>query len=175
MPRIISPADACASASGDGNDETTAAASELTPAAPGPFGNIRISNAQQEGLYNLFTGYASQNPVPRGDSLLEQIREDLAPRELVHPEITVNFEMYKKIRFFLNQHGVDTPATGASGGLIVNRIIHTIWNHPGDEEERDKAIAQFKAIKRGGFVPTSPSGLGPPSVVQSACQAGTRI
>lgn len=123
----------------------------------GPFGNIRLSNAHQEGIYNLFTGYSTQSPIPRGDDLLSQIREDLEPRELVNPMITVNYEMYKKIRFFLNEHGVDTPSTGASGGLIVNRLLHTIWNRPEDVEERDSAVAQFKAIKRGTFIPSSPS------------------
>lgn len=71
--------------------------------------------------------------------------------------ITVNYEIYKKIRVFLNERGVDTPATGASGGLIVNRILHTIWNRQEDRIEREKAVAQFKSIKRGTFVPSSPS------------------
>lgn len=127
----------------------------ITP--PGLFGDIRLSNAHQEGLYNLFIGYAAQSPSPRGEELLEQIREDIEPRELVHPEITVNYAMYKKIRFFLNDHGVDTPSTTYSGGMIVNRLIHAIWSRPEDTADRDKALQQFKAIRGGYFVPSSPS------------------
>ena len=29
--------------------------------------------------------------------------------------ITANYEIYKKIRVFLNENGVETPATGAPG------------------------------------------------------------
>lgn len=116
-----------AAASGDGGASLPPGPS---PVLPGPFGNTRLSNAHQEFLYNLFTGYASQDPSPSGNALIQQICEDLEPRELVHPMITVNHEMYKKIRFFRNDHGVDTPSTGASGGLIVNRILHTIWSQP---------------------------------------------
>ena len=126
-----------------------------TSQASVPFGEIRLSNAHQEGLFNLFNGYATQTPAPTGEELLHQIREDFGPRGLVDPMITVIYEIYKKIRAFLSNHGVDTPSTGASGGLIVNRLLHTIWHLPGDEVERTKAIAQFRAIKRGEFVPSS--------------------
>lgn len=137
----------------------------LPPANPqaGPFGNICVSNADQEGIYNLFTGYATQSPTLTGMDLLCQIREDLEPRELVGPMITVNYEIYKKIRVFLNDHGVDTPSTGSSGGMIVNRLLHTIWDRPEDVEERDKAVAQFRAIKRGVVVPNSPTAVPGPT------------
>ena len=49
----------------------------LSPsAAPqGPFGNICLSNAHQEGICNLFNGYSMQSPVPEGEELIRQISE----------------------------------------------------------------------------------------------------
>lgn len=38
----------------------------------------------------------------------------------------------------------------------MNRLLRTIWNRPNGVEDRDRAVAQFKAIKRGTFVPNSP-------------------
>ena len=101
----------------------------------------------------MFTGYSTQLLIPTGEDLQIQIREELEPCELVDPMITLNYEIYKKIRFFLNENGVDMPSTGASRGLIVNWLLHTIYNRPEDAREREKAVAQFKAIKRGNFVP----------------------
>lgn len=69
----------------------------LSIAYSGPCGNIRLSNAHQKGIYNLFTGYSTQSRVPRGDDLLSQIREDLEPQELVDPMITMNYEIYKNM------------------------------------------------------------------------------
>ena len=66
-------------------------------ASQGPFCNIRLSSAHQEGIFNSFNGYKMQSPVPRGEDLVEQIREDLEPRELVDPMVTVNYEIYKKL------------------------------------------------------------------------------
>lgn len=129
-----------------------------TTAPRRPFCNIRLSNAHQEGLYNLFAGYATLVATPRGENLLRKRQEDLEPRELFHPMITVNYEMYKKIRLFLNDNRVETPSTGASGGVIVNHLLYAIWNRPEDIEERSKAIQQFKDIKCGVFVPSSTSG-----------------
>lgn len=124
-------------------------------ATVGPFENIHLSNAQQEKLFNLFTGYSVQSPVPYGDNLLKHIREGLEARKLVHPMVTVNYKIYKRIRVFLSDHGVSTPSTGASGGFIINRIIHTIWSRPEDAEECDRAIAKCRAIKSGEHIPIS--------------------
>lgn len=49
------------------------------------------------------------------------------------------------------------PATLQSGSLIVNRIICAIWNRDVGEDDRIKAVDQFKAFKGGDFVALSPS------------------
>lgn len=84
-----------------------------------------------------------------GSTLLEYIREDLGPRELVHPLIAVNYRICKKIRVFHNSGGVDTLATMAPGLLTVNHFNWAI--QPSDEyaDERSRALELFKAIKRG--------------------------
>lgn len=125
------------------------------------FGTIYLSNANREGPCNLFNRHAIQLPVVIGNSLLEYIWEDIEPRELVHQEVTVNYERYERISTFPNESGVNAPSTIASGEMIINRIIHNIWNRAEDVIERDKAIVEFEAIKRAEYFSPSPSNRSP--------------
>lgn len=53
------------SSSNDSQIDSAAAARDMTYMPQSPFGNNKLTNANQEGLFNLFSGYASQTPAPQ--------------------------------------------------------------------------------------------------------------
>lgn len=122
-----------------------------------PWGNLKLSTPKQEGLHNLFVGCATEVPLLKEDALISAIREDISIMEFVHPDIVCNYEIYKKVRKFLNDRLVETPQNLQSGVSIARRVICAIWSGDSLQEDRRRALGVFDAVKRGEWHPASPS------------------
>ncbi len=59
----------------------------FTPSVEKPFCTIALANDEQAGIANLFSGYLAEDPMPRGDDLVAQIREDIPYVHFVDPQI----------------------------------------------------------------------------------------
>lgn len=60
-----------------------------------------------------------------------------------------------KTRAFLKDHGIDTPAIGASEDSSINCTFHLIPSISEKTNKRDRGSAQFQAVKRKDYIPTS--------------------
>lgn len=116
----------------------------------------------------MFVGYASEDPERKGEQLLSSIRDDVSSMEFVDPDIVSNYEVYKKVRKFLNDRLVETPETPQSGVSIARRVICAIWNGKDMREQRTKALAVFDTVKRGEW---NPAMMQSPSQVAQASES----
>ena len=113
-----------------------------------PFGNIGTQTEKQKALLALFQGYASDGR--KGQELIADIRNDVTALKFVKA-IDNHVELYKRIRFFLSENGVDIPDRDPTGSRRVpRRVIHGIWSDDYDEiEDRTKALSLEEAIHSG--------------------------
>lgn len=91
-----------------------------------PWGSIILHNDMQKGLENLFKRDAAADPPLEGEGLLDLIREDISHMQFVHPDIVINYEIYKRIGIFLESRGVNVPQNQETGEHIGRRVIAAI-------------------------------------------------
>ncbi len=83
--------------------------------------------------------------MPRGDDLVAQIREDIPYVHFVDPQGASNYELFKRIRTFLEGFGVYILRNAETGANIGRRVIVAIYgNNPIDCK---KAIDIFRGDK----------------------------
>lgn len=72
----------------------------------------------RKGLENLFKGYANSEPPLEGEALLQVIREDISHMQFVHPDIVISYEIYKRIRIFLQEKKINIPQKKNPASLL---------------------------------------------------------
>lgn len=61
---------------------------------------LQLSNRRKTVLHNLFLGYWAETGL-NGTELRKTTSEELIPEELAHPDLIINPEIYKRLRYFL--------------------------------------------------------------------------
>lgn len=77
---------------------------------------LHFSNGKQTVLRKLFVGYGADTRHT-GNNLREIINEELTARELAHPDVVINLEIYKRRRSFLEYLGIPCTPNENAGRL----------------------------------------------------------
>ena len=125
----------------------------------GMWKNFDFTTNEQISLANLFKGYEDDEDL-EGNDLLDTIREDFSLFSFSRLEVQVNYDIYKKVKTFLESRHVSILSSADGTQSIMVRILATVW--PEETQERAESYDRYLALKRGEIdLNPSSSGITP--------------
>ena len=128
------------------------------------FSDLESQNTVQQSVIKIFRAFAEDSDDKTREEVLECIREEVAPSLLCHYDVVIYYEIYKKIRLFLEAKGIQCTQVPESGKLIARRVICAIWSGDEYKDDRELALMLFDNCRKGNAVVP---GVQPPSPTSS--------
>lgn len=108
--------------------------------------NVEFTTNEQINPANLFKSYEEDESLTRNE-LLDTIREDFSLLTFSRLEVQVNYDIYKKVRTFLESRSVSIPASADGTQSIMVRMEATIC--PEETQDKAESYERYLALKRG--------------------------
>lgn len=109
--------------------------------------NLPLNHEDQAHFLAKFRQYSTETSGYSGDNLLNVIREDFTLAEFSEPTIILNYEIYKRIKKYLEENGVQVVTAVSGHTNVFERIVFTIWPEEEFAEDRRQAYLRMLDVR----------------------------
>lgn len=92
-------------------------------------------------VVNFINKFDSHRPGMKGKNVLEIIREELSVWLVPRSEMFHDYQIWKEIHNFLEEHGGKVPERAGGTNLLLTRVITNMWPYCENKRDNERVIS----------------------------------
>ena len=110
-----------------------------------------LQNPFQEHVVSCFIGIEKSHADAEKEEILFTIRNELSVWALSRVEMFSNYNIYRSIRRFLENHDIPVPSSVANSSIVMIRVVAAIWPQDEFKIELDEALHRWNGFRDGSI------------------------